>query len=89
MTMHDPGSNPGIGTIGGMRMKDYCVMCGEIIPEGRQVCPNCESKWKSEKSDLSFNRRKINLTIKRKGGKRSLFSLFCFRRRRAKSVCND
>lgn len=20
-----------------------CVMCGEIIPEGRQVCPNCEN----------------------------------------------
>lgn len=20
-----------------------CVCCGEIIPEGRQVCPNCES----------------------------------------------
>lgn len=19
-----------------------CVCCGEIIPEGRQVCPNCE-----------------------------------------------
>lgn len=19
-----------------------CVFCGEIIPEGRQVCPNCE-----------------------------------------------
>lgn len=23
-----------------------CVSCGEIIPEGRQVCPNC---WKGEK----------------------------------------
>ena len=23
-----------------------CVRCGEIIPEGRQVCPNCESKYK-------------------------------------------
>ena len=21
---------------------DRCVCCGEIIPEGRQVCPNCE-----------------------------------------------
>lgn len=21
---------------------NYCVMCGEIIPEGRQVCPICE-----------------------------------------------
>ena len=21
---------------------ETCVSCGEIIPEGRQVCPNCE-----------------------------------------------
>ena len=23
-------------------MDNRCVCCGEIIPEGRQVCPNCE-----------------------------------------------
>lgn len=23
---------------------DHCVCCGEIIPEGRQVCPKCESE---------------------------------------------
>ena len=23
-------------------MVDRCVMCGEIIPEGRQICPLCE-----------------------------------------------
>ena len=23
---------------------DRCVCCGEIIPEGRQVCPKCEVK---------------------------------------------
>lgn len=22
--------------------KDRCVCCGEIIPEGRMVCPRCE-----------------------------------------------
>lgn len=21
-----------------------CICCGEVIPEGRQVCPNCEVK---------------------------------------------
>lgn len=21
-----------------------CIFCGEIVPEGRQVCPICESK---------------------------------------------
>lgn len=23
---------------------DRCIICGEIIPEGRQVCPSCEAK---------------------------------------------
>lgn len=23
---------------------NYCVCCGEEIPEGRMVCPNCERK---------------------------------------------
>ena len=27
-----------------MVSEDYCVSCGEMIPEGRQVCSNCESK---------------------------------------------
>lgn len=21
---------------------DFCISCGEIIPEGRQICPKCE-----------------------------------------------
>lgn len=25
-------------------MENKCVCCNEIIPEGRQVCPNCERK---------------------------------------------
>lgn len=24
--------------------EDRCIICGEIIPEGRQVCPNCEKQ---------------------------------------------
>lgn len=23
-------------------MENYCVCCGEVIPEGRMVCPLCE-----------------------------------------------
>lgn len=23
---------------------DRCVCCGEIVPEGRQICPQCEQK---------------------------------------------
>ena len=26
-------------------MIERCVCCGAEIPEGRQVCPSCESKW--------------------------------------------
>ena len=25
---------------------DRCICCGEIIPEGRQVCPGCERSVK-------------------------------------------
>lgn len=25
-----------------MASAERCVCCGEIIPEGRMVCPNCE-----------------------------------------------
>ena len=25
-------------------MEDKCVSCGAVIPEGRQVCPQCERK---------------------------------------------
>lgn len=24
-------------------MDNRCICCGEIIPEGRMVCPNCEA----------------------------------------------
>lgn len=24
-------------------MEDRCICCGEVIPEGRMVCPNCEA----------------------------------------------
>lgn len=23
---------------------EHCICCGEVIPEGRQVCPKCEYK---------------------------------------------
>lgn len=29
-----------------LTMQDRCVCCGELVPEGRMVCPNCESKYK-------------------------------------------
>lgn len=24
-------------------MENRCIICGVVIPEGRQVCPNCEN----------------------------------------------
>lgn len=24
-------------------MENRCIICGEIIPEGREVCPRCEA----------------------------------------------
>lgn len=27
---------------------DRCVCCGEIVPEGRQVCPQCEIELQSK-----------------------------------------
>ena len=32
-------------------MEDRCVMCGDIIPEDRQVCLNCEHKIMEGKYD--------------------------------------
>lgn len=29
-------------------MSEYCVCCGEEIPEGRMVCPLCANKAEQE-----------------------------------------
>ncbi len=34
-----------------------CVVCGAIIPEGLQVCPNCESGTTPEKDNTNAERR--------------------------------
>lgn len=26
-------------------MENTCIFCGEVIPEGRMLCPNCEAEW--------------------------------------------
>ena len=31
--------------------EEKCVICGDIVPEGRQVCPKCESD-KNEDRDI-------------------------------------
>lgn len=31
-------------------MEDRCIMCGEYVPEGRQVCKVCEQQILNSKS---------------------------------------
>lgn len=26
-------------------MEDRCLICGSIVPEGTEVCPQCSRKW--------------------------------------------
>ncbi len=28
-------------------MNDYCCACGKYVPEGRQICAECEEKMKT------------------------------------------
>lgn len=44
-----------------------CVCCGEIIPEGRQVCPSCESGKVKTKSELTPRQWKLYNLLKEKG----------------------
>lgn len=34
-------------------MENRCICCGEIIPEGRQICPCCEkNEDEDDKGDI-------------------------------------
>ena len=33
-------------------MEEKCIICGEVIPEGRQVCRICEYKIMEEQDDI-------------------------------------
>lgn len=47
-------------------MIDYhncCVACGEIIPEGRQVCSQCERKYDVEDSGTNNIRKEYNTFV--------------------------
>lgn len=38
-------------------MSDKCLICGEYVPEGRLVCPNCERKAETAKMSRADLRR--------------------------------
>ncbi|MBR1750943.1 MAG: hypothetical protein IJ740_08725 [Ruminococcus sp.] len=41
-------------------MEDRCVICGNIIPEGTEICPQCYKKWLAdEENDPEKTRRRI------------------------------
>lgn len=50
-------------------MSNKCVCCGELIPEGRQVCPQCESKVEKMTRLIDANSllEKIQCRVEAKG----------------------
>ena len=48
-------------------MEDRCLICGNIIPEGTEVCPLCSRKWLPEEDQGPEKNRPID---KKKGHKR-------------------
>jgi predicted nucleic acid-binding Zn ribbon protein len=40
-------------------MADRCLFCGTIIPEGRQICPNCEK----DKTLLGYGKKSRLLQV--------------------------
>ena len=50
--------------------EDRCVICGEIIPEGRMICPDCEAGKVSltigdRFSTAQENKKKTEMTIEK------------------------
>ena len=42
-------------------MENRCVVCGDIIPEGRQVCPNCLVREFAKKIKGYYSTIKTNI----------------------------
>lgn len=36
-------------------MEERCICCGEIIPEGRQVCPSCEAEAEKKAEEKRYD----------------------------------
>lgn len=39
-------------------MEDQCIMCGEYVPEGRQVCKVCEQQILNNNKQISKSKKK-------------------------------
>ncbi len=44
-------------------MEDRCVCCGEIIPEGRMVCMQCEAGYKTNTTNAGEMEIKHNENV--------------------------
>ena len=48
-------------------MEDRCVVCGEVIPEGRQVCPKCfneTERYKNQSAKADSGKPNLSLVPK-------------------------
>lgn len=45
-------------------MVDRCLICGEIIPEGRNVCPSCENLYVNRIPNNQLNERVVLAIIR-------------------------
>ena len=60
-------------------MEETCILCGDIIPEGRQVCPICEQKYGGKLDE----RKAMDLLLRQSvlkgppGGKEIIISAAC------------
>jgi len=59
---------------------DSCIICGEYIPEGRQICPQCEAKYTTPDQELlkAFNE---GTPVESKGIKYGCISALIIRKR--------
>jgi len=48
-----------------MSKPETCVCCGEVIPEGRQVCPDCEWKARQRKDYVPESRYQTSSWVNR------------------------
>jgi predicted nucleic acid-binding Zn ribbon protein len=42
---------------------ERCLYCGEIIPEGRMICPSCEERLSKPQQKMTKQRKNDLLTI--------------------------
>ena len=59
----------GANAHGGLIKGNICVCCGEIIPECRMVCPNCDKKGGCEETELLYGSSPCTNLPTRKGSR--------------------